>query len=100
MSSCMLALGHHLLGDLLAARVALLAGLAGLAGQLVERRPLGVDHVAQLLGDVVVDAAQVVALELVAALAAQLLEHLADALRPARRSGRGSPTASCGAGPR
>ena len=39
-----------------------------------------VDDVAELLGDVVVDAAEVVLLELVATLAAQLLEHLADAL--------------------
>ena len=39
-----------------------------------------VDDVAQLLRDVVVDAAEVVALELVAATAAQLLHQLAHAL--------------------
>ena len=49
------------------------------AGHLVERLALHVDHVAQLLRDVVVDAAEVVLLELLLALAPQLLEHLAQA---------------------
>ncbi len=68
-----------LLRELLAALVARLAGIVQL---LVERVALLLDHLAQLLRDVVVHAAEVVALELVAALAAQLLEHLADALEP------------------
>ena len=91
------ALGRHLLGDL---PPALVARLAGLLLELVDARPLHLDDVAQLLGDVVVDAAEVVALELVAAAPAEPLEQLADALRGARRSGRGSPTGACGAGRR
>ena len=68
-----------LVGDLLAALVARLARLLHRARR-APRAP--VDHLAQLLGDVVVDAAEVVALELVAALAPKLLEQLADALDP------------------
>ena len=77
MSSCICRSLRDLLGDLLAA---LVAALAGLAVELVEAPPLRVDDVAQLLGDVVVDAAEVVLLERVAPLAAELLEHLPDAL--------------------
>ena len=68
---------HDLVGDLLAA---LVARLARLLRELVEALALHVDDVAQLLRDVVVDAAEVVALELVAAPAAQLLHQLAHAL--------------------
>ena len=80
MSSCMCRSCDDLVGDLLAALVARLARLAAASSSSASRSML--DDVAQLLGDVVVDAAEVVALELVAALAAQLLEHLADALEP------------------
>ena len=73
-----LALGDDLLGDLLAALVTGLAGLASASSS--SELALHVDDVAQLLGDLVVDAAEVVLLELVPPLAAQLLEHLADAL--------------------
>ncbi len=69
----------RLLRGLLAALVARLARLLHL---LVERLALLLDHLAQLLRDVVVDAPEVVALELVTALAPKLLEHLADALEP------------------
>ena len=44
-----------------------IAGLAGLGLELVDAVPLHVDDLAQPLGDVVVDAAEVVALELVLA---------------------------------
>ena len=53
---------------------------AGLVELAVELLALGVDDLAQLAGDVVVDAAEVVLLELVAPPAAQLLEHVAQAL--------------------
>ena len=52
-----------------------------------------VDDLVELLGDVVVDAAEVVALELLAPALAQLLEHLAQAHELARRCGPGSPAA-------
>ena len=77
MSSWRLLLLRDLVGDLLAA---LVAGLARPRAELVERLRSSVDDVAQLLGDVVVDTAEVVLLELVAAPAAQLLEQLAQAL--------------------
>ena len=48
-------------------------------------------------GDVLVHAAEVVAVELLAALLAQLLEHLAHALDVATLRGPGIPAASCGA---
>jgi hypothetical protein len=54
------ALGGDLLGELLTAGV---TGVAGLLGQLVDRRPLLVDDVSQLAGDLVVDAPEVVVLE-------------------------------------
>ena len=69
-------LGRHLLGDL---APALVARVARLLLELVDARPLHLDHVAQLLGDVVVDPAEVVALELVAPPPAETLEQLADA---------------------
>jgi len=72
-----LALGHHLVGDLLAAGV---AGVGGLLGQLVEALALEVDHLAQLVGDLVVDAPEVGLLEHLLAAPAQVLEHLPDAL--------------------
>ena len=72
-------LGGDLLGDLPAA---LVAGGPGLALEVVDPLALGVDDVAQRLGDLVVDAAEVVALELLPPLAAQLLEQLPHALDP------------------
>ncbi len=57
----------------------LVTGLPRVVHLGVERVALLLDDVAQLLRDVVVHTAEVVALELVAALAAELLEHLADA---------------------
>ena len=53
-----------------------------LAGQLVDGLPVHLHHVAQLTGDVVVDAAEVVALEGLASLSPQLVEHLAQPLEP------------------
>ena len=70
------ALGHHLVRDLLAA---LVAGLARLLGQLVEPAALHVQHLAQGLGDLLVDAPEVVLLEAVAALAPQALHEVAHA---------------------
>ena len=70
--------GGGLLGELLTAGVAAVAGL--LHGGL-ERVAFGVDDIAQPAGDVVVDTAEVVVLECLAALLAQLLEHLAHALQ-------------------
>ena len=73
------ALGHGIAGDLLATDV---ARLAGSLFELVERGALGVDHVAELLGDVFVHAAQVVLLEPGPPLLAQALHELLDALDP------------------
>ncbi len=70
---------HDLIGDLLPA---LIPGLARFLREVVESLALHVDDVAQLLCDVVVDAAEVVSLELVSAAAAQLLHQLAHALDP------------------
>ena len=56
-----------------------------------------VDDVAQLLGDVVVDAAEVVLLEAVAPVATQALEHLAHTLDLLAAGGPGSRSASGGA---
>ena len=92
-----LSFGHGFVGDLLAA---LVAGLGRLAREVVERLALHVDDVAQLLGDVVVDAAEVVLLEAVAPVAAQPLEHLPHALDLLAVAVLGSRSASAGAGPR
>ena len=70
------ALGHDLVGDLLAAGV---ARLAGLAGQLVEPGPLGVEDLAERLGDLLVDAPEVVLLELVPPPPPQPLHQVAHA---------------------
>ena len=77
MSSCEVLALRHLLGDLLATGV---TGLACLRGQLLQRLTLLLDDLAQLVGDVVVHAAEVVLLQALLALAAQVLEHLAEAL--------------------
>ena len=69
-------LGHDLVGDLLPAGV---AALAGLPRQLVEALALHVEHLAERLGDLLVHAAEVVALELVAPAAAQALHEVAHA---------------------
>jgi hypothetical protein len=72
-------LGRDLLSDL---GSALVARVACLLRELVDAGPLHLDDIAQLLGDVVVDAAEVVALELVATTPAEPLEELADAREP------------------
>jgi glycine/D-amino acid oxidase-like deaminating enzyme len=69
----------RLLGDLAAAFV---AGLTRLTDQVVERVAFGVEHVAEVLRDLVVHPAEVVVLEPLLALLAQPLEHLAQALHP------------------
>ena len=79
------ALGRHLVGDLLAA---LVARLAGFVDQVVDSPPLLVDDVAQPLGDVLVGPAEVVAVEhLPPALPEPLedLPHAGDALAVAVR---------------
>ena len=55
--------------------------LLGVAHRVLDGVALLVDDVVQLAGDLVVDAAEVEAVEAVLALAAQLLEQLADALQ-------------------
>ena len=55
------------------------AALPRLLGELVEALPLHVEHLAERLGDLLVDAAEVVALELVAPAAAQALHQVAHA---------------------
>jgi len=67
-------IGHRLRGDLLAP---LVAALLRQFREAVERGSLGVDHVAEPLGDVVVDAAEIVALEGIPLAPPQLLEQLA-----------------------
>src|SRR5690606_13118859 len=62
-----------LVGDLLAARA---AGLARLAGQLVEALALQVHHLAQALGDLLVDAPEVVLLQALLALLAEPLHEV------------------------
>jgi hypothetical protein len=69
-------LGHHLVGDLLPA---LVARLARLGREVVETRPLGVDDLAQRLGDLLVDAPEVVLLELVPPAPPQALHEVAHA---------------------
>ena len=71
------AIGDDLVGDLLAA---LVAGLARFVGQIVERLAFRVDDVLELLGDLVVDTAEVEVVQALLALLAQLLEHLAQTL--------------------
>ena len=93
----MLPLGHCLVGDLLAPRV---AGLRRLASEVVERLPLHVDDVAELLGDVVVDAAEVVLLEAVAPAAGAASPSGPSCPGCARRCGPGSRSSSAGAAPR
>ena len=66
---------------------------AGVVELAVELLALGVDDLAQLAGDVVVDAAEVVLLELVAPPAAQPLEHVAQALELLAVAVAGSPAA-------
>ena len=90
-------LGRHLLGDLLAT---LVARRPGLLLEVVDPGPLHVDHVAQRLGDVVVDAAEVVALELLPALAPELLEQLAHPLDPLALPVPEARSASCAGGRR
>ena len=70
------ALGDDLVGDLLAA---LVAALARLPSELVEALALHVEHLAERLGDLLVHAAEVVALELVAPAPAQPLHEVAHA---------------------
>ena len=70
------ALRDDLVGDLLAAGV---AAVARLLGQLVEPLALHVEHLAERLGDLLVHAAEVVALELVAPPAPQALHQVAHA---------------------
>ena len=72
----------------------------GLVELAVELLALGVDDLAQLAGDVVVDAAEVVLLELVAPAAAEPLEHVAQALELLAVAVAGSPAASAAAGRR
>ncbi len=72
-------LGGGGLGQLLAPRV---AALPRLADVVVERLALLVDDVAQLLRDVVVDAAEVVLLEQVGTAPPQLLHQLPQPLQP------------------
>src|SRR5207245_6646074 len=48
----------------------------GIGDQLVDARPLEVDHLTEAFGDVVIDTAQVVALELVLPATAEPLEQL------------------------
>ncbi len=69
-------LRRHLVGDLLAA---LVARLAGLLLELVDAGPLHPDDVPEALRDVVVDPAQVVALQLVAPAPAQPFQQLPHA---------------------
>ena len=78
MSSSRFALHGRALGQLPAA---LVAAVAGLPHVVVEGPALLVDDVAQLLGDVVVHATEVVLLQEVGAPAAQLLHELAQALQ-------------------
>ena len=77
-------LGGHFVGDLLAA---LVARLAGLLDQVLDAGPLLVDDVAQPLGDVLVGAAQVVAVEHLPPALAEPFEDLAHARRCVRRCG-------------
>ena len=74
-----LALSHGFVGD---GRPALVAGFGRGAGQVVQCLALHVDHIAQLLGDVVVDPAEVVLLQPLLAPTAELLHHLPQALDP------------------
>ena len=71
------ALLRELVEQLLAA---LVARLAGLVDPAVDALAFLLDDLVELAGDVVVDAAEVVAVEQLAALLAQLVEHLAQAL--------------------
>ena len=70
------ALLDDLLGDLLAS---LVAGLGGLAGHLGQRGPLLFDDLSEGVGDLVVDAAQVVVLEHLPTPLAELLHGLPQA---------------------
>ena len=69
-------LGHGLAGDVLAAGV---ARLPGLAVEVVDGRPLRLHHLPQGLGDVVVDAAQVVLGQLLLPPLAEALDQLPQA---------------------
>ena len=64
---------------------------AGLVDPAVDAFALLLDDLVELLGDVLVDAAEVVAVELLAALLAQLLEHLAQAHELLAVRGRWKP---------
>ena len=66
----------EILDDLLPA---LVPGEPGLVGPALDPRALLVDDVVQLLGDVVVDAAEVAGVELLAAALAEPLDHVAQA---------------------
>ena len=88
------ALGREVLDDLLAA---LVARLARLLDAPVDAGALLLDDLVELLGDLVVDAAEVAVLELLLPALAELLEHLAHAHRAARRCGPGSPAGASGA---
>ena len=91
------AFGGRLLGELLAAGVPRLPG-GGL--EVVEGGSLHVDDLAELAGDVVVDASEVVAFELLPPPAPHLVEQVAQTLARARRRGHGTLAAAAGAGRR
>ena len=69
-------LGRRVVGDV---APPLVAGAVRLVDQVVDAGPLGVEHLAQAPGDVLVGAAEVVALEQLLATLAQPLEQLAHA---------------------
>ena len=71
------ALGGHLVGDLLAA---LVAGVAGVGLQLLDAEALLLQHVLQLGGDLGVGPAEVALLEQLLALHAELVEQFAQTL--------------------
>ena len=73
------ALGHGLAGDVLAAGV---ARLLGLAVEVVDRRPLGLDHLPQGLGDVVEHPAQLVVGQFLPPPLAEALHQLPQAGQP------------------
>ncbi len=60
----------------------LVARVAGVLDPPLDPRPLLIEDLVELLGDVVVDAPEVAAFELLAPALAELLEHLAHALEP------------------
>ena len=78
----------HLVGDLL---TTLVPGVAGVGLELFDADALLGQDLLELLGHLAVGAAQITAVELLLPLEPQLVEQVAQPLRPARRPGSATP---------